>query len=185
MRTIIFTAFTGLLCFCTSCNDRTTVAGEATENSQPQKNLEACHVVNRAFETGDVSGIDSVVASDFVDHSEMGDTGRDSLKAMITKMHTNMKDMKMEIKKELADSEYVFSWMNFTGTSDGSMGMPKGPYNMNTIEIERFKDGKIAEHWGYVDMREMMKMMGQMQGGNNMGWPDSSKMKTDSMKIKK
>jgi predicted ester cyclase len=81
--------------------------------------------------------------------------------------------------KDLADNEYVFSWMRFTGTSNGSMGMPAGPYDMKSIEVARFKDGKIVEHWTFMDMQDVMKMMGQMPGAdkNAMNMNDSTKMK--------
>lgn len=64
----------------------------------------------------------------------------------------------MELIKELADDEYVFSLMRFTGTSDGAM-MPAGPYDMQALQVVRFKDGKAVEHWEYMEPREMMKMM--------------------------
>ncbi len=64
---------------------------------------------------------------------------------------------------EVADDDYVFSWMHYTGTSDGAMGMPKGPYSMNVIEVSKFKDGKATEHRGFVDMKEMMKVMPMSQ----------------------
>ena len=73
--------------------------------------------------------------------------------------HGASKDAKAEIIKELADDDYVFSWMRFTGSSDGSMGMPAGPYDMTSIEVVKFKDGKAVEHWGFMEPREMMKMM--------------------------
>jgi len=145
-----------------------------------QRNLDASHTISKAFETGDVSGIDSVVAEDFVDHSDHGDIkGRDSLKAMVKMMGGN-KNMKMDMKHEVADENYVFSWMRFYGTSDGSMGMPAGPYDMNAVEVSRMNDGKIVEHWEFVNMQEMAKMMQQMQGANskmNGAAMDSSKMK--------
>ncbi len=126
------------------------------------RNLAATHVISDAFGSGDVSKIDAVVASDFVDHTDRGDMGRDSLKAMIKMWKAASKDAKTEIIKELADDEYVFSWMRFTGSSDGSMGMPAGPYDMKSIEVVRFKDGKAVEHWGFMEPRDMMKMMQQM-----------------------
>lgn len=50
--------------------------------------------ITKAFQTGDVSGIDSVVADDFLDHTDRGDVkGKDSMKAMINMMHINFKDM--------------------------------------------------------------------------------------------
>ena len=124
-----------------------------------QKNLDASQGVTKAFETGDVSKIDDYVASDFVDHTDRGETGRDSLKAMIKAMHGTDPTMKMETIKRLADGDYVFEWMRNQGTSDGSMGMPKGPYDMHSVEIIKFKDGKAIEHWTYMEPTEMMKMM--------------------------
>jgi predicted SnoaL-like aldol condensation-catalyzing enzyme len=158
MKKILFAVSAGLLCICISCNNEKT---EAKGSAAAQKNLDVSHIVNKAFETGDVSAIDSAVASDFVGHSERGDMNRDSLKAMITMMHATNKDMKMEMIKELADDDYVMSWMRFTGTSDGSMGMAKGPYDMQAMEVEKLKDGKIVEHWEFMTMQEMMKMMQQ------------------------
>jgi predicted SnoaL-like aldol condensation-catalyzing enzyme len=158
MRQILFAAFSGLLFFCMSCNPVTPVGNES-KNSPAQKNLAASHVVNKAFETGDVSGLDSVIAEDFVDHTDRGDIrGRDSLKAMVKMVQSTNKDMKIEILKELADSDYVFSWMRFTGTSDGRM-MPAGPYDMKAIQVVKFNNGMAVEHWEFMEPREMMKMM--------------------------
>lgn len=148
-----------------SCNNKAgdETAGTTKMSGLAEKNLAASHAVIEAFDSGDISKIDSVVASDFVDHTDRGDMGRDSLKAMITTWKAASKDSKTEIIKELADDEYVFSWLRFTGTSDGSMGMPAGPYDMKSIEVIRFKDSKAVEHWGFMEMRDMMKMMAAMQ----------------------
>jgi len=162
-----------------SCDhvDHATVAS-ASETSAAQKNLEAHRTISKAFETGDVSGIDSVVADDFLDHTDRGDmVGKDSLKSMIKWGHENMKDMKGKVVKELADDDYVMAWMNFTGTSDGSMGMPKGPYDMNTIEVSKYRDGKAVEHWAFMNMQEMMKMMGSGMPAAEPGKKDTTRKK--------
>ena len=149
-----------------SCsNDKTektasdTMSADKKDNSMAEKNLAATHTVNKAFETGDPADIDKVVASDFVDHTDMGDKNRDSLKTMITMMHKEFPDMKMEVVKELADDDYVFSLMRWKGTSNGQMGMPKGPYDMKAIEVVKFKDGMAVEHWSYMQPQDVMKMM--------------------------
>ena len=123
--------------------------------------LDAFNTVSDAFKTGDVSKIDAVVAEDFVDHSDRGDVkGRDSLKAMITLMHSKMKDDKAENLNQAVSGDYVYAWRRYSGTSDGSMGMPAGPYDMSAIELVKFNsDNKAIEHWGFMEMREMMKMM--------------------------
>src|SRR5258705_8132440 len=89
-----------------------------------------------------------------------GDGNRDSLKAMVSMMSMD-KTAKSETNLELANDDYVAGWLHMTGTSDGSMG-PKGtPYDMSSIELVKFKDGKATEHWSFVSMAEMMKMMPQ------------------------
>lgn len=164
MKKILFATQAGLFFLfisCTNSSPATTAEAPAKDNSATQKNLAASQAVSKAFETGNASLIDSVIADDFVDHTDRGDIkGKDSLKAMITMVHATNKDMKMDILKELADDEYVFSWMRFTGTSDGTM-MPAGHYDMHGLEITKFKDGKAVEHWEYMDPSEIMKMMPQ------------------------
>ncbi|MEP6616588.1 MAG: ester cyclase [Ginsengibacter sp.] len=180
MKKILIAACVGLACFCSSCTDTgTTSTTEKKDNSAMEKNMAANDVISKAFETGDVKGIDSVVADDFVDHTDHGDVnGRDSLKAMVNMVHTMMKDMKMETLHNLGDDEYVSGWMRYSGTSDGSMGMPKGPFDMHAIELTKFKDGKAVEHWSFMDMRDMMKMMQSPPPNmDKMNKMDTSKMK--------
>lgn len=162
MKKYLLAVSSCLFLFCISCNNPAgdTKTGDNKMSEQAEKNLAASHIVSDAFGSGDISKIDSAVASDFVDHTDRGDMGRDSLKAMIKMVHATNQDMKMEIIKELADDEYVFSLMRFTGTSDGTM-MPKGPYDMQAIQVVKFRDGKAVEHWEYMEPREMMKMMPQ------------------------
>ena len=179
MKKIFFASFAGLICFCSSCTDTgtTSTTSDKKDNTAMQKNMAANDVISKAFETGDVKGMDSVIADDFVDHTDHGDVkGRDSLKAMVSMIHTMMKGMKMETIHNMGDDEYVSSWMRYSGTSDGSMGMAKGPFDMHAIELTKFKDGKAVEHWSFMDMRDMMKMMPPPAMGN-MNTVDTVKMK--------
>ena len=157
----LITAATAI-CFLIACNNDKKEETSGGMSDKAKKNLEASHIVSDAFMSGDPSKIDSAVAPDFVDHTDRGDMGRDSLKAMISMMKKSFPDMKMKLMNELANDDYVFSEMEFTGTSDGSMGMPKGPYDMHVIEAVRCKDGKAVEHWEYMRNDDMMKMMQAM-----------------------
>jgi predicted SnoaL-like aldol condensation-catalyzing enzyme len=179
MKQILSFFTAALLLCCSSCNSDNKTASETKDNSAAQKNLAASHIVSKAFETGDPSKIDSAVASDFVDHNERGGTGnRDSLKAMIIAVHKEDPGGKMELIKELADDDYVFSLMRFHGTSNGSMGMPAGPYDMHAIQVVKFKDGMAVEHWEYMMPDEMMKMMAKMPH------PSADKMEDSKDKMK-
>ena len=170
MKKILSLFAIGLAFSCISCNnDKSDKTGDAMsgkkDNSMTDKNLAASHAVNDAFATGNVSALDSVVADNFVDHTMTGDKmGRDSMKAMIAMVRADSKDMKMDIIKELADGDYVMSWMRFTGVSNGTMAKA-GPYDMRGLEIVKFKDGKAVEHWEYMDPMEVMKMMAPQPAG--------------------
>ncbi len=167
----------GCIFFFVSCNSDKDDKGDT--KTAAQKNIESSRIISNAFQTGDVSGIDSVVAADFVDHTDRGDVvGRDSLKSII-KMVQNMQ-MKMSLVKELANDSHVFQWIRFSGRSDGSMGMPAGPYDFTEIEVIRFADGKAVEHWAFMEPRAMMKMG---PGGDTTaleGMPTPSAMKGDA-----
>jgi predicted SnoaL-like aldol condensation-catalyzing enzyme len=180
MKQILSLFAIGALFALVSCGSNKTekTAGETMtdkkDNSMAEKNLAAMHAVNNAFETGNTAGLDSVIAGNFIDHSSTGDkVGVDSLKAMITWMRADSKDMKMEITKELADDEYAMAWMHFTGTSNGAMGKP-GPYDMKAVEVAKFKDGKAVEHWEFMEMQDVMKMMAPPPAKMD----DNSKMKS-------
>src|SRR6476659_9975612 len=181
MKKIFFAAFAALVFFFSSCTDTSSTSTSTDKkegSSVTQKNLAANDVISKAFESGNVSGIDSVVSEDFLDHTDHGDVkGRDSLKSMVTMMHSMMKDMKIEKVHDIADEDYVYSWMRYKGTSDGSMGMPKGPYDLSAIEVSKYRDGKAVEHWGFMEMRDMMKMMGHEHDMDHMNKMDTSKMK--------
>jgi predicted SnoaL-like aldol condensation-catalyzing enzyme len=165
-------------CLLASCNTSSTSGSPGSDSTQ-QKNLKANRDIMRAFTSGDVSIIDSTVAPDLIDHAGPNGPlkGRDTLKAMITQMHASKNEMKMETVQEAASGDYVFAWVHFSGTSDGSMGMPPGPYDMHAVEVSKFKDGMATEHWEFMDEQEMMKMMKPPAGGGAPMPADSSKMK--------
>jgi predicted SnoaL-like aldol condensation-catalyzing enzyme len=159
MKKLLIILSSGFFCLLISCNSKKEESSGGMSD-KAKKNLAASHIVSDAFMSGDPSKIDSAVAEDFVDHTDRGDMGRDSLKAMITMMKKETGEMKMTLMHEFADDDYVFSEMNFTGTSNGEMGMPKGPYDLHAIQVVRFnKDSKAVEHWEYMRTADMMKMM--------------------------
>ena len=76
----------------------------------------------------------------------------------------------------------VFQWMkeSWTQTKD-EMGMKAGSkMNMDAIEVSKFNsEGKITDHWSFISMNDVMKMMQMPQGNMSM---DTSKMKMDTTK---
>jgi predicted SnoaL-like aldol condensation-catalyzing enzyme len=56
--------------------------------------------------------------------------------------------------------------VHVTGTAnDNSMGMTAGnKMDDKSVDVVKIKDGKMVEHWGFVDWQQMMKMMPKPMG---------------------
>lgn len=154
-----------------SCNNDKKEAAQTTEpngGAIAQKNLTAFHETNKAFETGDYSKLGDYIAADAVDHSENGDVkGLDSIKAEFTKYYQQA-DMKATAIKEFADDETVIAWLQYSSIMkvDG-WGMKAGQkYEMPGIEVTKYKNGKATEHWQFLQITDIMKMMGGANAGS-------------------
>ena len=162
MKKLLSITAIALMCFCVSCNN----AGKGGLSATAQKNLDAMRGVTKCFDTKDFSKLGDYIAEDAVDHAgEQGDIkGLANMKIEFEKMTAGIDNPKSEVVKELADDDYVMSWMRFTGTLNTEMmGMKAGDkYDMTAIEVAKFKDGKAIEHWTFMQPSDMMKMMGSM-----------------------
>jgi len=155
-----------LSCFITCTNN---TAHEDGPSDKAKKNQETNQAIIKMFESGNFSNLDSFIAADAVDHSgPQGEVkGLDSIKAMFQYFASTMSDTKIEIVKELADDDYVMSWIKQSWTAkmdDPMMGMKAGDKgNMQSIEVTKYNsEGKVTDHWGFISMGDMMKMMPKM-----------------------
>jgi predicted SnoaL-like aldol condensation-catalyzing enzyme len=166
MKKILFTLAlaAGCMCFFVACNNET-----KEESKTDSKNPKSARVIYDAIESGDVSKVDSFIAADAVHHDPMrGEVvGRDSIKAILADIHNHFKNLKVDVISEVASDDYGFTLHSFKGTTtDNMMMMGVGTnVDMKAVDVVRFKDGKIVEHWEYVDMGDMMKMMNMPKTG--------------------
>lgn len=191
MKKLFFAIVAVMLCFFMSCKDSGTssTTSSSNGNSMNDSNLEKNRRVMKAIETGDSATINSLIADDAVDHQgPHGDIkGGDSIRHWLTDMHNHMKDLKFDVIADAANGDYIFSLSTMKGTcTDASMGMPAGTVmNEKTVDVIKVKDGKMVEHWGFLDAAEMMKNMPPM-GSGHMDKMEGGKMeKMDSSKMKK
>ena len=147
-----------------SCTDSTETGTDTTTTNQDEKNLANSRKVYKAIETGDAATLDSLIATDAVDHQ--GATGieikgDDSVKHMLADIHNHLKDAKFEVIADAANDDYIFSLVQTTGTTtDTIWGMPAGTkINERGVDVIRVKDGKMVEHWNFVDPKAMMKQL--------------------------
>lgn len=147
-----------------SCTDSTKTGTDTTGTSKAEENLAKNRKVYKAIETGDAATLDSLIASDAVDHQGPNGTdikGTDSVKHMLADIHNHLKDAKFDIIADATNGDYIFTLARVSGTTaDSSWGMPSGTkLDEKGVDVVKIKDGKMVEHWGFVDAAEMMKRM--------------------------
>ena len=151
---------------CTNSASNTTADNsDSTQSDILAKNRS----IYTAIETGDTARINSLIASDAVDHEGpkgQDIKGRDSISHMLADMHNHMKDMKFEVLADAVKGDYVFAMVKMTGTTtDSSFGMPAGTkMDGKSVDVVKVSNGKMVEHWGFFDPNDMMKQMQAMQG---------------------
>ena len=183
MKKVLIATAAGMLCFFISCKDSSSTSSTSSSTDDVQKNIDNNNKVIKAIETGDSATINSLIADDAVDH--MGPngqpiTGGANVRHMLIDMHNHMKDLKMDIITTAGNADYIFTYSRMSGTaSDAAMGMPAGTKMDQTgVDVVKVKDGKMTEHWGFVDPAAMMKQMQgmpKMDPGMKDKMPDSAK----------
>jgi ketosteroid isomerase-like protein len=155
-----------------SCNDGTTVAGSSNDNGA-ERNRNISREVYNALNTGDVSKLDTLFTDDVVDHNAANDgsdvRGKDSVIHYIRQINTYFENFNADVLSEATsnDGNYHFAMVRMRGKAkENPWGMPVGMEMDDTaVDVMKLRDGKVAEHWGFLSWEDINQMMGQMQGG--------------------
>jgi predicted ester cyclase len=128
-----------------------------------------------AWDSGNEAILDSLIADNFVEHNpdpNIHSTGRQHWKDMMKEYKASFPDMKATPHVTMVDGDWVAGCATVSGTNTGPMGpMPatnKPVKDLTGIDLCRFENGRMVEHWGAFDAMSMMMqlgMMGDMGGG--------------------
>jgi steroid delta-isomerase-like uncharacterized protein len=123
------------------------------------------------FENHDVDAVDRFIAEDVVEHEppppgvEMK-PGREGVKEILRSYLGAFDPMTVEMHHQYQDGDTVIAHATFHGTHSGPFaGMPATgrQIDVEVIDIIRFKDDRMVEHWGQIDVVGMMTQLGAMQ----------------------
>ncbi len=86
----------------------------------------------------------------------------DGFKRDIQFLRTAFPDLHLTIEDMVADGDKVWIRMNSHGTNRGPfMGPPTNkPMSITVMDVCRFENGKIAEHWGVPDRFAILSQLG-------------------------
>ena len=121
--------------------------------------------------SGDLDQFVGLLAEDFVEHEEtpVPGSGREAVKQLFTMMQSAaFPNMRWENQEVLVDGDRAVARVQFNATNDGEfMGMPATGKNVSiqVIDVIRFsEDGLAREHWGVLDMMDLMQQLGAVPG---------------------
>ena len=119
---------------------------------------------------GDVDGFGRLLSDDFVEHEEVPGLSptREGVIDLFRGYLVAFPDLRMEVLDLLASGDKAVARVKATGTHDGEfMGLPPSgrAVEVQLIDIMRFEDGLVVEHWGVMDMLGMLQQLGALPDG--------------------
>ena len=131
------------------------MSGENTERLE--------RLLFEGFGQGNMSVLDEVVAEEFIEHQQGMPQGREGLKRVIRSLRQSFPDLSYTVVQMVADGDKVWGHFRSRGTNEGPfMGQPPTGKVMeiDVIDIARFEDGKMVEHWGVPDQLGVLRQLG-------------------------
>jgi len=121
-------------------------------------------LIEEGFSQGKLEVLNDVFAPNFVEHQDgFVPPNVEGVKGAIVSLRTAAPDLKLTIEEIIVSGEKTWARITGRGTHRGPfMGRPATgrPFAITVIDICRFENGKIVEHWGVADRLSMMAQLG-------------------------
>ena len=115
--------------------------------------------------SGNLENLDKYVSDEFVDHEQLPGipSTRAGLKQKYTQLRTGFPDLHFEVEDLMCVGEQGAVWVTVRGKHRAEfMGRPptERSFEVTSLGIFRFVDGRISEHWGVFDQMGMLAQLG-------------------------
>jgi predicted ester cyclase len=128
-------------------------------------------VIEEGFNKGNYAALDPLFAASYREHQFGLKNTLEGLKEDIHYLRTGFPDFHLTIENTIADTDTVWILMTARGSNHGHfMGPPTGkPITITVMDVCRFENGKIVEHWGVPDRFAVLAQLGLLprSGGEN------------------
>ncbi len=124
-------------------------------------------LIEQGFSAGDLSVIDDLIGPDCIEHQRGNLSGVEGARKTVATLHEWMTDFELRIVDVAVAGDKVWSLNRARGVNTGSvMGNPPTgrTVEVDVVDIVRFEDGKVVEHWGIADQLGMMIQLGLVPG---------------------
>ena len=112
---------------------------------------------------GDESVLEAFIATEVIEHQRGNQPGLEGAKAVARALHRWMSDFSLTVEDIAVAGDIVWTRNRAHGLNTGSV-MGFGPtgsvVEVDVIDIGRFEDGKLVEHWGIADQMGLLLQVG-------------------------
>src|SRR4051812_28567576 len=118
-------------------------------------------IIDRGFNQGDLSVADEVCAAKLSEHEYLAKNdvpGPEILKDQIQTARSHVKGLTQAVEDFVEHGDAVWGRSRCTGTDPRS----GKPISITVIDICRFENGKLVEHWGVPDRFAMLHQIGAL-----------------------
>lgn len=122
-------------------------------------------LIDEGFTGGNLDVVDELISPECVEHQRGNRSGVDGAKEVIRTLHRWMSEFSLTIEDVAVAGDVVWARNRARGVNTGSvMGNPPSgrPVEIDVIDVVRFEDGRVVEHWGIADQLGMMLQLGLM-----------------------
>jgi predicted ester cyclase len=123
-----------------------------------------------AFGRGDLDVVDELISPELVEHQfgleGEGLSARENVKKAITDLHGFLHGLHYTFDDIVSVGDTVWARMTATATHGGPfLGIPASgrPVKITVVDVCRFKDGQMVEHWGVPDRFAVLAQIGALQ----------------------
>jgi steroid delta-isomerase-like uncharacterized protein len=130
------------------------------------------HIIELYFEElfnqGRTELVEELLSPDYVNRSPGSPdlpTGREGVAIVVRALHEAFPDLRYTVLDQIASEDAVWTRTRLTGTHRGPLfGIPASgrAVQVEQVTIERFRGGKIVEHWRLTDDFAMMRQIGMV-----------------------
>jgi predicted ester cyclase len=116
-------------------------------------------IIERGFNQGDLSVADEVCADKLAEHEYLARTdlpGPEILKSQILEARRDVEGLQLTIEDFVIQADKVWARMVARGV-DGRTGKL---IRMDVVDICRFEEGRLVEHWGVPDRFALLHQLG-------------------------
>jgi len=120
-------------------------------------------IMEEGFGEAKLQIIDQWVSNDFIEHQFGGNPGKEGLKKTVTQLHSSLSNLHYVLQKSVHDGDTI--WTHYKATAIQTrrfMNMPPSgiKITLDIMDIFRFENGLLVEHWGIPDRFAVMMQIG-------------------------